>query len=356
MDIIQIKEEANNSSLAKQLDSTFQIQNNMIGMSIPMKITDRYTMQKQIDKSAYYDRTKLLGRGRMGSVYLGKDPKTGKKVAIKTIKTDKNGLEMTSLREIKILNEVCQSKQLNIIQLLDVFHTQGEVNLVLEYCCTDLGRILKDKEIKLSESDIKTIMKECLESLDYCHKHWIMHRDIKPDNIFIDDQNHHKLSDFGLSRFYGTPRDKYTFEVYTILYRPPELFLHANAYGPAADIWALGMVMAELALKIPLLQVTSYDEATLLYTIYHIFGTPNEESWPDCSLLPNYMEFDSCSPINFHSIFPNMSDQYIDLFKQMCTINPNHRISAEDALKHPFFSVDPQPTPFNQLPYDKYHK
>lgn len=89
-------------------------------------------------------------------------------------------------------------------------------------------------------------MKQLIDGVGYLHSHRILHRDLKPQNLLLDDEGHVKLADFGLSRSFTLPTRTYTHEVVTLWYRAPELLLGAKMYSTAVDLWSLGCIMAEM--------------------------------------------------------------------------------------------------------------
>lgn len=77
--------------------------------------------------------------------------------------------------------------------------------MVMEYCPTDLEKIISNKSIYISPADVKCYMHMLLEGITYCHSHFILHRDLKPSNLLINTNGKLKLADFGLARNYGSP-------------------------------------------------------------------------------------------------------------------------------------------------------
>ncbi len=160
-----------------------------------------------------------------------------------------------------------------------------------------------------------------------------------------------KLADFGYARSYSSPREM-TREVVTLAYRAPELLFESIFYGAGIDIWAVGCILAELILRHPLFPgVSALDQ---LSKIFNVLGTPSEASWPSIGLLPAYVKFEPREPLKLNVIFgSHMGAEVIDLIQKMLALNPQHRISASDALAHPFFNCEPKPTPIDQLPKPK---
>ena len=107
----------------------------------------------------------------------------------------------------------------------------------------DMGSVKKFWE-KVSPSNARFYMHEALKAVAYCHQRGVMHRDIKPHNIMIDEENRKvRLIDFGQAEFYE-PGRKYSPKVAAIFYKAPELLLGVEEYTPAVDIWAFGCTLA----------------------------------------------------------------------------------------------------------------
>lgn len=119
------------------------------------------------------------------------------------------------------------------------------------------------------------------------HEKKILHRDIKPQNIMLDEQGIHvsnldnsKIADFGLARYVTCQQKTLTREVETLWYRAPEVMLGMKQYTGAIDIWALGCIFGELFLKRPIF-LDSNHEIEQLLKVFEILGTPTKEQWPD---------------------------------------------------------------------------
>jgi cyclin-dependent kinase 7 len=156
------------------------------------------------------------------------------------------------LREIKLLKEL---KDSNIIELIDAFPYKGNLHLVFEFMETDLEAVIRDRNIVLSPADTKSYIQMMLKGLAFCHKKWVLHRDMKPNNLLIGADGQLKLADFGLARIFGSPERNFTHQVFARWYRAPELLFGTKQYGSAVDIWAAGCIFAELLLRRPFLQV-----------------------------------------------------------------------------------------------------
>ena len=92
---------------------------------------------------------------------------------------------------------------------MDCFATNdGGVNLVYECAHTDLSKIIANRAITMSLADSKQYLLSLLRAIEACHDRWILHRDLKPDNLLFLKDGTMKLADFGLARMYGTPKVK----------------------------------------------------------------------------------------------------------------------------------------------------
>ncbi|CAB4014761.1 cyclin-dependent kinase 7 [Paramuricea clavata] len=305
------------------------------------------------DRSKRYKKIDFLGEGQFATVYKAEDQQTGQIVAVKKIKLGKrseakDGINRTALREVKLLQEISHE---NIIGLLDVFGHKSNVSLVFDFMETDLEVIVKDTSIMLTPAHIKSFILMTLQGLEYLHLNWILHRDLKPNNLLIDQHGILKLGDFGLAKYYGSPNRIYTHQVVTRWYRCPELLFGARIYGTGVDIWAVGCILAELLLRVPFLPGES--DLDQLSRIFQALGTPTEDSWPGMKTLPDYVEFKSFPGTPLKDIFTAAGDDLLDLLARLLDCNPNGRVSSSQALQMPYFSNKPAPTAPNLLPTPK---
>ncbi|KAJ5071372.1 cyclin-dependent kinase d-2 [Anaeramoeba ignava] len=304
-----------------------------------------------------YKKLEVIGQGAFGVVHKAKDTETNEIVALKKIRIGnaEDGVNISAIREIKFLKELNHP---NVVKLLNVFHHSQNINIVYEHCKKDLEKVIKDREIMFSPSDIKSLMQMLLEGLNHCHQNWIIHRDMKPSNLLINSKGILKLADFGLSRNYASPSHintnyQYTNQVVTLWYRAPELLLGCKKYGFGVDIWAAGCIFAELLRRQAI--IFGDTEIEVLSSIFEIFGTPNQTNWPGFSSLPltNILTFQENQPIALTDLFPAASNDLLDLFSKMMKFNPSERISAQKALEHPYFKNEPKPTLPELLPFFK---
>jgi len=228
-----------------------------------------------------YEKIEFLGEGQFATVYKAKDTQDENKiVAVKKIKLGsreeaRDGINRTALREIKLLQEL---KHDHIIGLLDVFGHRSNVSLVFDFMDTDLEQIIKDQTVVLTAGHIKAYTIMTLQGLEYLHLLWILHRDLKPNNLLVNSAGILKIGDFGLAKCYGSPTRIYTHQVVTRWYRSPELLFGARMYGTGVDIWAVGCILAELLLRIPFFPGES--DLDQLTKIFQAMGTPTNDNWP----------------------------------------------------------------------------
>ncbi len=151
-----------------------------------------------------------------------------------------------------------------------------------------------------------------------------------------------KIADFGLARE-TRARPPYTDYVSTRWYRAPEVLLHSTTYGPAIDMWAVGVMMAELYTLKPLFPGSS--EADEIMKICSVLGTPTQTVWPEgIKLAANISyKFPQCKSVHISSLIPNASADGIKLIIDMLSYDGKKRPTATEALQHPYFQSMPIP-------------
>eukprot|EP00164_Ancoracysta_twista_P011036 GFYU01016859.1.p2 GENE.GFYU01016859.1~~GFYU01016859.1.p2 ORF type:complete len:245 (-),score=54.56 GFYU01016859.1:4-738(-) len=187
--------------------------------------------------------------GAYGAVFRAEDMTTGKIVALKKIKMDKEreGFPLTSLREVNLL---LSCKHPNILEVKEVVvgSNMYSIFLVMEYMEHDLKSLLDEMKQTYLASEVKCLMLQLLSAMEYLHDNWILHRDLKSSNLLLNNKGVMKVADFGLARMYGDPIKPYTPVVVTLWYRAPELLLGTETYSTAVDMWSVGCIFGELEL------------------------------------------------------------------------------------------------------------
>eukprot|EP00811_Abedinium_folium_P000481 NODE_10440_length_1351_cov_65.642974.p1 GENE.NODE_10440_length_1351_cov_65.642974~~NODE_10440_length_1351_cov_65.642974.p1 ORF type:complete len:314 (+),score=64.43 NODE_10440_length_1351_cov_65.642974:88-1029(+) len=282
--------------------------------------------------------TVLLGEGTYGKVYKARNVHTNETVAMKHMKLDsqEEGVPSTAIREIALLKELSHS---NVVRLLDVFCKPKKLVLVFEFLENDLKKYMKSLRGIMAPAVVTDFARQLCHGVDFCHANHIIHRDIKPQNLLIDSQMRLKLADFGLARSFVLPMPKYTHEVVTVWYRPPEILLGGELYSVQVDIWSIGCVLGEMATTMPLFGGDS--EIGTLFKIFQKLGTPTEASWPGVSKLPDWRATFPKWPKKCWSTIRNTAAQVgpegIALLERLLCYDPRKRISARRALLHEYF-------------------
>lgn len=297
-----------------------------------------------------YEKIEFLGEGQFATVYKARDVETDDIVAVKKIKLGsrmevQDGINRTALREIKLLQEL---NHRNLIGLLDVFGHISNVSLVFDFMDTDLEVIIKDNTIILTTANVKSYMIQTLQGLEYLHINWILHRDLKPNNLLVNAHGVLKIGDFGLAKLYGSPNRINTHQVVTRWYRAPELLFGAKQYTTSIDMWAVGCILAELLLRLPLFPGES--DLDQLMKIFQVLGNPTEENWPGLKSLSDYVEFKPFASVPLKNIFTAAADDLLDLVAGLLILNPLKRLDCTQCLKMPFFENKPPPTLGPKLP------
>eukprot|EP00475_Leptophrys_vorax_P013940 TRINITY_DN2029_c0_g1_i1.p1 TRINITY_DN2029_c0_g1~~TRINITY_DN2029_c0_g1_i1.p1 ORF type:complete len:427 (-),score=101.41 TRINITY_DN2029_c0_g1_i1:788-2068(-) len=296
-----------------------------------------------------YKPLKAIGSGSYGHVCLAKDMNNGnQKVAIKKVKdvfmnvTDARRV----LREVKLLRQLEHD---NIVRLMDIIEPSDldnykDICLVMDFMQSDLKKVIySDNE--LSEDHIAFIMYQVLCGLLHMHNSRVVHRDLKPGNILVNSNCKVKICDFGMARGIqsseNSEEDELTEYVVTRWYRAPELTWGEPIYDTAIDMWSVGCILAELFNRKTLFKGENYvDQLTLIISA---LGTPSEEDMEMIS-NPQALEYIKGLPvaeaISMGKLVPGAksSEKALDLISKLLVFNPSGRMTALEALQHPFFS------------------
>ncbi|KAL6052966.1 Serine/threonine-protein kinase KIN2 [Balamuthia mandrillaris] len=197
--------------------------------------------QRRIQCIGHYDLDKTIGQGQFGKVKLATHVLTGEKVAVKIILKSK--LDPETLK--KVYREVRIMKLLNhpnIIRLYEVIETDKVLFLVMEYASG--GEVLDFivAHGRLGEREARKFFRHIVSAIDYCHKHRVIHRDLKCENLLLDGDLNIKIIDFGLSNCF-TPGSLMKTFCGSPTYCAPELIQRKEYKGPEIDVWSLGVVL-----------------------------------------------------------------------------------------------------------------
>ncbi|XP_058745916.1 cell division control protein 2 homolog [Vicia villosa] len=285
----------------------------------------------------------ILGQGSFGRVSQYRITNDDSIVAVKeiSIANASNAVPGCIIREVSFLKELNHP---NIVRLLNVTSNEetNTVSLVFECLDCDLNKYIKQKQrygsLVHSPFRRKSFLHQILSAVEYCHSHKIIHRDLKPSNLLIDHKKKIiKLADFGLARELGDHEMLYTKKIATRWYKAPEVLFNKGQYSTPMDIWAVGCIFGEMVLGQPIHSV--FDCIGELELIFRMFGTPTEETWPGVTkLCDNLQDYSESDPMDLSTIFHDLDPSGLNLLTRMLCLDPNKRISAEAALKHPYFN------------------
>lgn len=286
-------------------------------------------------KHTYYP-IRPLGKGSFGSVSLALT-KQGDKVAVKRINVNPR----TKNRELSIwksLNSPYCVKLLDSATKKDKNTRSKEIFMVMEYIPETLSQYITrqyDKETELNFTTVKKLAYQIFAGLNYMHSHGITHRDIKPQNLLVDEEKMElKLCDFGSSKKLKSNEESVSY-IASRYYRAPELILGCKRYTSAIDIWAAGCVIAEMFNNgQPLF--TGADSLSLMKDIVNIIGAPtNDElaSFPHINQpIPSVHR--SCLE---DAISNNVPEDLMELLSLIFVYDPSKRPTASECLKHRCF-------------------
>lgn len=288
-----------------------------------------------------FDQLEVITEGTYGIVFKATDRFTGETKAIKKYKpistlTD-NGLCVTLVREIALLKGLRHPRLIEFERVLldDCRH----VYCVMAYYPSNLKK-LTFPSLKTKMAKVRSIVRQVLDAVAYIHSQSVVHRDLNPNNILIDDQLNVRICDFGLARlvFPGTTKDL-TSEIVTLNYRAPEILLGEAGYTHKIDLWAVGCVFYELVTGKQLFR--SSEERGLLIDICQTLGTPNDLTWPAFTSYTTRLgitvpKFEESPSFKLDLVNGGLSRAGVDFARKLLLFDSNRRMDAPGALAHPF--------------------
>ncbi|XP_065178618.1 calcium/calmodulin-dependent protein kinase type IV-like isoform X2 [Sycon ciliatum] len=269
---------------------------------------------KDDDVRKHYEVLDQLGRGVTSVVKRCKHRQTGKEYALKCI--DKETFKKIAEVEVDIMIGLDHP---NIIKLREMFETSNEVQLILELVT---GGELFDRIIdrgSYTEKDASDAVRQVLEAVAYLHERKIIHRDLKPENLLYESAEPDapiKLADFGLSRVMNASTAKMTV-CGTPGYVAPEV-LRGKAYNSAVDLWAIGVI------------------AYILLCGFEPFFEEDDQRM--------FMRIIQCDFEFVPPYWDHISGDAKDLISKLLVLNPQQRLTASQALQHPWVKGDTTPT------------
>lgn len=223
-----------------------------------------------------FERLLKIGEGTYGVVYKAKDKKTREIVALKKVKVKSDdegeGFPISALREINIISRLqhpCLVKMKEVV----TDDCYG-VYMVMEYVDHELQGCMQRMRQPFTVSEAKRLMLRLLQGVSYLHDNYVMHRDLKPTNLLLNNNGELKICDFGLSRLYASPLKPYTPWIVALRYKAPELLLGMKVYTTAVDMWSIGCLMAEVLSNRPLFN--GKTELEQINNIFRTLGTPDD--------------------------------------------------------------------------------
>ncbi|XP_007886539.1 MAPK/MAK/MRK overlapping kinase isoform X3 [Callorhinchus milii] len=276
-----------------------------------------------------------IGEGTFSEVWKVQSLKDANYYACKKMKQHVESIEqVNNLREIQAMRRL--SLHPNILQLHEVAYDKknGSIALVCELMDMNVYELIRGRRNPLPDSKIKNFMYQLCKSLDYMHRNGIFHRDVKPENILIK-QNLLKLADFGSCRSMFS-KHPYTEYISTRWYRAPECLLTDGYYGFKMDIWSAGCVFYEITSLHPLFPGS--NEVDQIAKIHDVVGTPKGD------ILRKFkqtramnFDFPPKKGTGIPCLVPHISNDSISLMLAMMEYDPDKRITAKQALQHPYF-------------------
>mmetsp|Transcript_1862 Transcript_1862/g.1939 ORF Transcript_1862/g.1939 Transcript_1862/m.1939 type:complete len:800 (+) Transcript_1862:122-2521(+) len=263
------------------------------------------------------------------------------------VQSESEGVPYYMMRELSALKQINHPNicELELISLRDF-----RLYLLFPYVEHTLHDFLNpsgepNTGIPLPHYQVHDLCRQLLGAVAHLHRRGIMHRNLKPKHILIIpgrntdnplDGAQVKLADFALVRILGhNPTKKFTTEVITLWYRPPEILMGQKEYTASVDIWSLGCIFAEMLEGKPLF--TGLCEIDQLFQIFYKMGTPTGTSWPAFPHLPHYQEciFPQWLSNQLRCHVSNATEIEYDFLSKLLRFEPSLRMAAHEAITHP---------------------
>jgi len=307
-----------------------------------------------------YDITQKLGKGAYAVVFKAVDKKTKETVALKKIfDAFQNATDaQRTFREIMYLQALSTPKQHpNIIRLRNFLKAENDkdIYLVFDFMETDLHAVIRANILEPVHKQF--IVYQSLKAMRFCHTCQLLHRDLKPSNLLLNEECVLKVADFGLARTVKEAQvadaegSVLTDYVATRWYRAPEIILGSTAYTKAVDMWAMGCIVAEMFTGKPLLAGSSTIDQ--LDKILDVCGKPDAVAIKAMSskfaatMIEQQMSKKQRPVTSYEhrraqvdelirKSCPSVDKHVVDIVTEMLDINPETRMTVEQALEHPW--------------------
>nr|XP_032809843.1 cyclin-dependent kinase 17-like [Petromyzon marinus] len=291
-----------------------------------------------------YTKLDKLGEGTYATVYKGRSKLTDNLVALKEIRLEhEEGAPCTAIREVSLLKDL---KHANIVTLHDIVHTDKSLTLVFEYLEKDLkqymddcGNIMSMHNVKVRRVSAQSHVEVPLVLVAYLSL-GRLYSQARPYVGTLPTMHHGSLVSvcgLGLARAKSVPTKTYSNEVVTLWYRPPDVLLGSTEYSTQIDMWGVGCIFFEMAAGRPLFPGSTVEDE--LHLIFRMLGSPREDMWPGISSNEEYKSYNfpkyRSEPMITHA--PRLDVDGLDLLSKFLLYEAKARISAEDALKRPYF-------------------
>ncbi|KAK2949138.1 putative Cyclin-dependent kinase 3 [Blattamonas nauphoetae] len=294
-----------------------------------------------------YENIKRIGEGSFSKVYLSRNLESGEQVCIKRhiqkVDPEDDHHMDCELSAVSVLQND------NILRFREDFHdSKGRHCMVYDLMETDLRNIISGFDGIFPLEIRKEYLREMLSAVSACHLKQIAHMDITPENFLVSRRRSLHLSDFGLSVSFQPPPDRFLCMNRTSWYTSPERLFGRREWLSAGDMWGVGCIYLELLQETrPIFPGTS--SLGQIRVIGEILGQPSPELMEKFSTYPGFIPFPDSSG-NIDNILSHIDDNERDLVLKLLEYDPDKRISASEALLHPFFTAPPLPSPLDLLP------